>query len=63
VLSKINTAGLNNEDEEFNYRLMHDAVVHNFKNDPSALLYLKQLISYISIVIKDDSQFSEFNYF
>ena len=63
MLAKINATGLNNENETFYFHLMHDALVHNFKKDPSALLYLQQLISNISIVIKDDNQFSEFNYF
>ena len=42
---------------------MDDGVIHNFRNDSAALVYVERLIKEISILIEDDDQFSEFNYF
>jgi hypothetical protein len=64
ILQKLDSAGLlRKESKEFYFGLMYDGVIHNFKEDSAALVYVEQLILEISNLIEDDNQFSEFNYF
>ena len=64
ILQKFDNVGLlGNENKEFYFELMYEGVIHNFKDDSAALVYVEQLILEISNLIKDDTQFSEFNYF
>jgi len=58
-----NVSLLGNENKEFYFGLIYDGVIHNFKNDSDALVYMDQLIITVSKLIEDDNQFSEFNYF
>jgi hypothetical protein len=64
ILQKLDDVGLlGNEKKEFYFELMDDGVNHNFRNDSTALIYVERLIKEISILIEDNNQFSEFNYF
>ena len=64
ILQKLDKVGLlGNEKKEFYFELMDDGVIHNFRNDSAALVYMEKLIMEISTLIEDDNQFSEFNYF
>ena len=64
ILQTLDDVGLlGNENKDFYFELMKDGVIHNFKEDSAALVYVEQLILEISNLIEDDNQFSEFNYF
>lgn len=52
-------AVLGNENKDFYFELMYDAVTHNFKTDTAALFYVDRLILEISTLIEDDNRFSE----
>lgn len=49
---------LKNENKEFYFELMYDAVAHNFREDTVALFYVDRLIQDISSLIEDDNRFS-----
>jgi len=64
ILQKLDNVGLlGNENKEFYFELLRDGIIHNFRNDSAALVYMEKLIMEISTLIEDDNQFSEFNYF
>ena len=64
ILQKLDNVGLlGNEKKEFYFELMDDGVIHNFRKDSAALIYVERLITEISNLIEDNNQFSEFNYF
>ena len=54
---------LRNENKEFYFELIKDGMVYYFPNDIGALSYSERLITEVSNLIEDDSQFSEFNIF
>ena len=64
ILQNLDNVGLlGNENKEFYFELIRDGVIHSFKEDSAALIYVERLIKEISILIEDNNQFSEFNYF
>lgn len=50
---------LRNENKEFYFELMYDAVTHDFREDNAALFYVDRLIQNISSLIEDDNRFSK----
>lgn len=63
ILESCKTQGKTNEDKEFYLEMIKHQVKYEFFGDLDAIIFIDLILDELSVLVDDDSQFSDFDYF